>query len=219
MAEHADDDLAKHRTERRAPDLVQGAKGSRRFSWCVLLVAGKRKPARGRVLLRSVWVATLVYAISLGLREALLPDRSWTFEVERLRELVAESIPAYGVIFATVYALFYTRFASQWTYLAQQYNQMMAAGTRMDRTNPESTDCLHRWQAGFIEDADALHLALKPMFASTVREMLSDERVRKHYVECVPGGEAQARELEERIERSWAEADRKSRERSRSDVG
>lgn len=115
-----------------------------------------RRPNGGTViLLRSLWVATWLYAVSIGLREALLPDRSWTFDVDRLRELVATSIPVYGVIFATVYALFYTRFASQWTYLAQQYNQMMAAGTRMDRTIPESLDCLHRWQAGFIEDADA----------------------------------------------------------------
>lgn len=129
-----------------------------------------RRPNGGTViLLRTLWITTLIYFVALLGREALLPDRGWDFDWNRARSLLADSIPVYGAIFATTYALLYTRFSSQWMYLAQQYNQMMATGARMDRSHPDSLDCLHRWQAAFVEDADALHLAARCLRAQFLR--------------------------------------------------
>jgi hypothetical protein len=89
-----------------------------------------------------------------------------------------------GPIFAGVYAALYTRFASQWSYLASVYNQIKAAESRKD-CNPEQ---LALWKAGFIEDAEELHLANKHHFASTIRAWGRERGVEAAFAENAPGG-------------------------------
>jgi len=52
----------------------------------------------------------------------------------------------------------------------------------------KAREVIASWQAGFIEDADELHLALKPMYAALIRVWSKDENVRKEFVEYAPGG-------------------------------
>ncbi len=105
-------------------------------------------------------------------------------------------------VFAGTYAAFYARFASQWGYLADLYNQIKSKqidvalqGKCVDlqalrdevvqnpAREPTTFFCnaaylLAQWKVGFIEDAIALHLAEKPLFASVISNWKSDDVVK-----------------------------------------
>lgn len=69
-----------------------------------------------------------------------------------------------GATFGATYAALYTRFSSQWTYLAGLYNQLMATQAHAPIDNdPERAGIYLAWEAAFIEDADDLHLSTKPI--------------------------------------------------------
>lgn len=106
-----------------------------------------------------------------------------------------------GAFFAAAYTALYARFASQWTYVAGVYNQIMAAKVRGIPPDAAAISALNAWQAGFIEDAEDLHLATKPMFAGVVLSMLDEETgtVRAKFVEATAGGQARLEALERRV--------------------
>jgi len=105
--------------------------------------------------------------------------------------------------FAGGYAAFYARFASQWTYLADLYNQIKAkeidiagapdcraltdrdsAINAIDSGATNGLQCnqaylLAQWKCGFIEDAFEIHLARKTLFASVIANWAKDEVTRK----------------------------------------
>jgi hypothetical protein len=71
------------------------------------------------------------------------------------------------------------------------YNQIKAAEAR-----PEAkADVLGNWKAGFIEDADELHLALKPMFATLINHWAQEEEVKAAIVNYAPGGETRLKNI------------------------
>ncbi|HEX2451656.1 MAG TPA: hypothetical protein VHJ69_10965 [Gemmatimonadales bacterium] len=107
-----------------------------------------------------------------------------------------------GGILAAVYAALYARFAAQWTHLAGLYNQIKAAEVRAAESDTEKTkQALANWKAGFIEDADALHLATKPMFAVIIRHWLAEEVVRSEYLAYGLYGQQRLPQLEKDIAR------------------
>lgn len=55
---------------------------------------------------------------------------------------------------------------------------------------------LRLWQAGFIEDAEDLHLARKPMFAALIRSMLVKRQIRADFIAHAPGGAERLDKLE-----------------------
>src|SRR5438046_3051938 len=75
----------------------------------------------------------------------------------RPRAAMLDNLKVGGVLFAGAYTAFYARFASQWSYLAGVYNQIMAAQVRGIPTDPAGQNAFDAWQAGFIEDAEELH--------------------------------------------------------------
>jgi hypothetical protein len=105
------------------------------------------------------------------LRRLLVPARISEFSWTKLGKQTLVHITWIGAIFATVYALLYARFASQWTYLAGLYNQLKAAQTRPDADKA----VIAEWRAAFFEDCDELHLLRKPMFASIVDNLVNSE--------------------------------------------
>lgn len=78
--------------------------------------------------------------------------------------VAAELMPWMAAAFGAIYAALYTRFSSQWTYLASLYNQIKQAEfeyfSNKDR-DPAALDRLAEWKAGYIEDAYVMHLAKK----------------------------------------------------------
>jgi hypothetical protein len=61
---------------------------------------------------------------------------------------------------------------------------------------------LRLWQAGFIEDAEDLHLAGKPMFASVIRSMLAKPETRGFFISHAPGGAERLTKLEQTVEKA-----------------
>ena len=70
-------------------------------------------------------------------------------------------------IYAATYASFYARFVSQWTYLSNLYNQIKEAELNLS-PSPKPPDALLHWMAGFIEDAENLHLDTKSIFSTII---------------------------------------------------
>ena len=110
------------------------------------------------------------------------------------------SVAVYGAILAAIYAALYARFSQQWHYLANLYNCIKTAEVRTasQEPKPEIRNRLAQWKAGFIEDADTLHLSNKPMIASIIKAWSEDERVAHWFgVYTIGGNERLARILRE----------------------
>lgn len=57
------------------------------------------------------------------------------------------------------------------------------------------------WKAGFIEDAEELHLSLTPMYAAMIADMLKDDTTRERYEADVPNRGERLKKLETNIAR------------------
>lgn len=126
------------------------------------------------MVLRALWIGTLGYFATIALTELLRPNTAWVFSLTALRSALFENLKIGGAISAGAYTALYARFASQWSYLAGVYNQIMAAQVRGVPPDAEVRRALESWKAGFIEDAEDLHLTTKPMFAGVIVNMLGD---------------------------------------------
>jgi hypothetical protein len=149
----------------------------------------------GVILARSIAVSLEAYAFALLVKESLTPGATLVFSLDALRAAIVETIPWYGAIFAGAYAALYSRFSAQWTYLADLYNQIMAAQC----SGTPDAEAVVLWKAAFMEDADDLHLATKPMFASVISAMLEEELVRHAFTAHAPGHAARLNALETRV--------------------
>jgi hypothetical protein len=160
----------------------------------------RRMPNGGTaVLIRSSIISLFLYLIAIALKSRIAPGATWHFDSAAFRMLIAETIPWFGAIFAGVYVALYSRFASQWNYLASLYNQIMQTAVANPPNGISHESALRLWQAGFIEDAEGLHLAGKPMFASVIRSMLTKPETRSYFIAHSPGGAERLAKLELRV--------------------
>jgi len=149
-----------------------------------------RYPNGGTVVfIRALHVTVFIFLGALAIINLLDPNRGYEFSWREFGTQTLAHVPWIGGIFATVYALLYARFSSQWTYIAGLYNQLKAAQARTD----VNKDVIAEWRAAFVEDCDELHLLRKPMFASIVDNLVNSERddtkkVRKLFEDHTPGG-------------------------------
>lgn len=149
---------------------------------------------------RALWTAVLICAVALPIREVTDEHMVLRFSWNQLRIAVGQILPWFGGIFAGVYAALYTRFGSQWTYLASQYNQIMAAQVQAPGDAcKERARVLTIWKAAFIEDAEDVHLAMKMSFATSISTMLKQPGVRQALAESTHGGEARVRKIEAKV--------------------
>jgi hypothetical protein len=155
--------------------------------------------------MRSLWVSVLLYAGSIGLRELLDPNNARDFDFTAFRALLVQTLPWFGGFFAAVYVALYARFSSQWTYLAGLYNQIMATAARPDHDQR----VLASWKAGFIEDAEDLHLALKPMYAAVIKNLATERDVVAAFIADTAGGAARLAVLLKDVDRVFGDIDRR----------
>ena len=113
---------------------------------------------------RSLMSSLGLLCLALTLVNLLDPSRTWVFSWAEARTQLCEKTNWFGTVFAVVYAAFYARFASQWTYLAAVYNQIKAA----ESTKKCDPLKLAEWKQGFIADAETLHLDNKALFADLI---------------------------------------------------
>lgn len=164
------------------------------FEWLL-----KKQPNGGDIiLLRAVLIAISVYLLVVGIKHGIDPTRIACFNIQELQLEVGTTLPWFGVIFGAVYVALYARFSSQWSYLANLYNQIKAAEvavlTRLaekkltNASAKEARQKLAEWKAGYIEDAEDLHLATKKSFAPIIWFWFRDDDVRNAYIHATPDG-------------------------------
>lgn len=151
------------------------------------------------IFFRSVWLSALLFIGGLGLRDLIDPTRALQFDLHRLRVVATEQFAWFGAILAFAYVGFYARFSSQWAYLQSVYNSFMETEATIDPNNKHAWRTLYCWQAGFIEDADTLHLARKPIFARLIQNLLADKDVREQFEIGTSGGKERLARLELQI--------------------
>jgi hypothetical protein len=150
----------------------------------------RRSNGGGVILARSLFTAIIVYVVAVATREALAPTSILSFSLSAARGAAYDTLPWFGAIFAGIYAAYYARFAAQWSYLAGLYNQIKAAEAQVaDTEDPERASLVFaEWKAGFIEDAEELHLIEKRLFAGIVDAWLEDPLVRYSLEHDTKGG-------------------------------
>ena len=152
------------------------------------------------ILLRALLISGVIFLIGIGIDQRLAPNSTWSFDRGRLIAAVQEHLTWLGALFAGAYTALYTRFASQWQYLAGLYNNIMSTQAKAPADqNPERQRVYNNWKAAFIEDADNVHLALKPLYASLIKDMLRNAAVRTAFVQNTVGGAERLAHLEEGI--------------------
>lgn len=132
----------------------------------------------GVVLARSICVTFLLYIVALAAKSSTDLCATLSFSFVELQHDVNDTIPWAGAIFAGVYAAFYARYSSQWSYLASTYNQLMAAKSSMSQEVASGNQPLISWQAGFVSDAYTLHLDRKPIYMGVIAHLLADENIK-----------------------------------------
>jgi hypothetical protein len=199
------------------------------------------RPNGGTVIfLRALWVAGLVYAASIAVKVAVsCPPDCWQALRSMNQAAKSNFLPFAAGTFAFAYTALYARFASQWSYLANLYNQIMETKVQLGICPPvrenktkhafiasaespsfdpknslipsdaNRVESLQTWQVGFIEDAEELHLATKPMFASVIQSMFRCPGIRERFSSDVAGGEPRLRLLEARVRLACEEAARR----------
>lgn len=149
------------------------------------------------ILARSMFVAFWVFATSSALHCAASSNKCHLHILSI--HLSDQSVPWFGAIFAGLYASLYARFASQWSYLADLYNRIKQTESETQLTSrDERRERIAEWKAAFLEDADELHLAAKPIFAAIICVWVQDARVRDAYVTHAPRGGRGLRSLQMR---------------------
>ncbi len=165
----------------------------------------KRDNGGAIIALRSLLCSTILFSIVISVRylsgESLLNGSLFSYILSSF----ASKTAWFGAIFAAVYAALYTRFASQWSYMANLYNQIKQASL----SAPDNKECLAEWKAGFIEDAEYLHLSHKENFVSIVHAWMEDKGVKEAYIKYTPGGEERWKILSDGVVRRYQEIVRK----------
>jgi len=158
----------------------------------------KSRPNGGDIVfLRSIWVTGVLLLLLLPVKAYLAEDTVLEFSLEQLKDDLGSMIPWGGAIFAGAYVALYARFSAQWSYLATLYNQLMATSVTLPAGEIEDNEYLRIWRAGFIEDAQDLHLAGKSMFRTMIIGLMGDEAVTEEFVASVDNGETRLRKLEQ----------------------
>lgn len=153
------------------------------------------------VLLRSAFVSLYLYLLTIAAKSFTNECAIFSFSLDQLRSEFNSTIPWLGAIFGGIYAALYSRFSSQWSYLADLYNQQLSAALTLSKDQLNS-DNFAIWQAAFVEDAVCMHLATKPGFSNAILQMLNEEKIRKILEEDKHFGTNRVKQLIKSLEKA-----------------
>jgi hypothetical protein len=138
------------------------------------------------ILLRALFVAILTFFVllpaGLAFHDLIDPSRTGArFDWVRLFKFWDSHASWLAVVFGSVYTALYARFAAQWRYLADLYNKVKEASIKYAGF-PQADERIAEWKAGFVEDAQELHLAKKRIFAQVIKHWLADDAVKNAFI-------------------------------------
>lgn len=136
------------------------------------------------VVLRSIFVGTLLTLVCIGVQALVDPNLVGPVSVSGFQYQLTDLGAVIGAIYVGSYAALYARFVSQWSYLAGVYNQIKQAESNKDCDQ----DVIAQWKAGYIEDAQILHLMRKASVAPIIVSWGKNSKVEAAYVDSTPGG-------------------------------
>lgn len=160
------------------------------------------------IVLRSLWTSFWIMAVLVLGYSIQIGSVSNIFNWDLIKSKIVDGLKVFATITAFVYVALYARFASQWRYLADLYNKIKEAeiksctpdeGFDIESPNPKRSDPINEWKAGFIEDADELHLATKKIFMSILYNWLDDPGVKYQFINNTPCGEEHYAHLRRRV--------------------
>lgn len=138
----------------------------------------------GVIFLRSLIISSIIFLSVITFLNVIDTEKKFSFNHNILSKDIIDNFEWYGAIFAATYIALYTRFSSQWSYLANLYNLIKQTSA----TNDSNLIIIAEWKAGFIEDAQYLHLSHKENFAPIIKNWLNDSLVKNAYVNNSPIG-------------------------------
>lgn len=156
------------------------------FEW--ILTKTRRSNGGDIIVLRSLLTALSIFILFTAVKHLLDPNRLWAYNGQFLHDDLFNHLTVLGALIGGVYAALYTRFAAQWTYLANLFNQINETEARTI-SDPDARPIIAQWKAGFLEDAEELHLATKSLFASVLKRWGDDAQVKSSFVTHTPGRE------------------------------
>jgi hypothetical protein len=185
-----EDTLKTHQTEHKFIREAWHAIAHRAsFEW---LLTPTRPNGGDVVLARSLAVAVLLCGIALILWNAVDPDLTGPMTWKGLGRQLVDAAPWFAAAAGAVYAALYARFSSQWGYLAALYNQIKQAEIELTCVEGANADAawkkLAQWKAGYVEDAQDLHLHTKGNIAGVIHFWGKDPEVASAFANWTPGG-------------------------------
>jgi hypothetical protein len=126
------------------------------------------------IFVRTLAITLLLYLLYISIVQGLDPARTSQFNGDELKKSIVSSIEIFGAIYAAIYIALYSRFSAQWSYLSNLYNQIKV----VEASPGSNTAVINDLKAAFIEDAIALHLSKKPMFAMIIKSWGHDPAVK-----------------------------------------
>lgn len=168
-------------------------------------ILDSRANGGGVIAFRAFWSSCIIFLLAITLYEIINPSSKLCFSFFELRKTIHGNFEWFGAIFVAIYIALYSRFSSQWSYLAQVYNQIMQSVAELpdnaNFTDPPISSWavnlnLNRkkevyaiWMAGFIADAIEMHLARKGIFSECVHSMFVIKGVKEAFLDGGDGNQ------------------------------
>lgn len=159
----------------------------------------------GVITARAVCTSLVIYSALICVLHIFDPESKMGISYFAFRREFVDSVEFLGAIFGGVYLALYARFSSQWSYIADLYNQIKSAELNTSANEAQ----LSSWKAGFIEDAEDLHLATKGSIASVVHHWGITSEVINQYKATVPGKEARLTALLVCVDKAYSKQEEK----------
>lgn len=155
------------------------------------------------VVLRAIWTTFIFSIIAMVFVAIFDPKRHGPIT---LASIYCQFWDISGIVVGFLgasYLALYARFVSQWQYLAGLYNQIKQA----EAAEGHCKKAIAEWKAGYLEDAENLHLAAKNNLAPVLRAWTKIPEVEQAFVDNTPGGAKRFDRLAKTAQIAYEEAE------------
>lgn len=143
------------------------------------------------VALRALWTTAIFAVVAVIAVSAFEPERIGPATVNGALDAFWTVSNHIVIFLGASYVALYARFVSQWGYLAGLYNMIK----QIEATPGSDKKIIAEWKAGYLEDAENLHLAAKNNLAPVLYAWVKDPAVIRAYIKNTPGGSNRLRRL------------------------